>query len=101
MVSTKVFGTFSIGSSPIEVTINFLLWCNGSTGGSNPLSKGSNPLGRTKRIYMKDKELIINEMLSSSLKMIESIDKLIRYSGLENTQEFIEWQDTINAISVK
>lgn len=48
MVSTKVFGTFSIGSSPIEVTINFLLWCNGSTGGSNPLSKGSNPLGRTK-----------------------------------------------------
>lgn len=50
---------------------------------------------------MEDKEIIINEMLSSSLKMIESIDKLIRCSGLENTQEFIEWQDTINAISVK
>ena len=72
-----------------------------STSGSNPLSKGSNPLGRTKIIYMEDKELIINEMLSSSLKMIESIDKLIRCSGLENTQEFIEWQDTINGISVK
>ena len=50
---------------------------------------------------MKDKELIINEMLSDSLKMIKNIDKLIRDSGLENTQEFIEWQDTINAISVK
>ena len=58
-------------------------------------------LGRTKIIYMEDKELIINEMLSSSLEMIMSIDKLIRDSGLENTQEFIEWQDTINAISVK
>ena len=46
-------------------------------------------LGRTKIIYMEDKELIINEMLSSSLKMIESIDKLIRCSGLENTQELL------------
>ena len=100
MVSTKVFGTFSIGSNPIEVT-TFSFGVMVSTGGSNPLSKGSNPLGRTKRISMEDKELIINEMLSSSLKMIESIDKLIRCSGLENTQEFIEWQDTINAISVK
>ena len=47
MVSTKVFGTFSIGSNPIEATNNNLLWCNGSTGGSNPLSVGSNPTGRT------------------------------------------------------
>ena len=48
MVSTKVFGTFSIGSSPIEVTITFSFGVMVSTGGSNPLSKGSNPLGRTK-----------------------------------------------------
>ena len=47
MVSTKVFGTFSIGSNPVEATSNNLLWCNGSTGGSNPLSVGSNPTGRT------------------------------------------------------
>ena len=46
MVSTKVFGTFSIGSNPIEVT-TFSFGVMVSTGGSNPLSVGSNPTGRT------------------------------------------------------
>ena len=98
MVSTKVFGTFSIGSSPIEVTINFLLWCNGSTGGSNPLSKGSNPLGRTNKNSMEEK---IKVVLEKSLELVRTTDKLVRDNKLENSQEFLDWQDELNALSVK
>ena len=98
MVSTKVFGTFSIGSNPIEVTINFLLWCNGSTGGSNPLSKGSNPLGRTNKNSMEEK---IKVVLEKSLELVRTTDKLVRDNKLENSQEFLDWQDELNALSVK
>ena len=67
MVNTKVFGAFIIGSSPIEVTINNLLWCNGSTDGSNPLSVGSNPTGRTKIIlYGREYKDSIREITRTS-----------------------------------
>lgn len=69
-----------------------------STGGSNPLSVGSNPTGGTKKFVMKEAYKII---LEKTLKLVKVADQLIRYNGLENSQEFIDWQDELNAISVK
>ena len=43
----------------------------------------------------------IKTMLEKSLDLIRSTDKLIRNLKLENSQEFLDWQDDINAISVK
>lgn len=43
----------------------------------------------------------IKTMLEKSLDLIRSTDKLIRNLKLENEQEFLDWQDEINAISVK
>ena len=47
MVSTKVFGTFSIGSSPIEAT-TFSYVSNGNWSDSKSEVLGSSPSGRTK-----------------------------------------------------
>ena len=43
----------------------------------------------------------ITTMLKKSLELIRSTDTLIRNLKLENSQEFLDWQDDINAISVK
>ena len=87
MVSTKVFGTFSIGSNPIEVT-TFSFGVMVSTGGSNPLSVGSNPTGRTKINAMETR---IKELLEEAITRVIETDKLIREKHLENTQEFLNW----------
>ena len=47
MVSTKVFGTFSIGSNPIEVT-TFSYVSNGNWSDSKSEVLGSSPSRRTK-----------------------------------------------------
>ena len=97
MVSTKVFGTFSIGSNPIEVT-TFSFGVMVSTGGSSPLSVGSNPTGRTNKNSMEEK---IKVVLEKSLELVRTTDKLVRDNKLENSQEFLDWQDELNALSVK
>ena len=97
MVSTKVFGTFSIGPNPIEVT-TFSFGVMVSTGGSNPLSVGSNPTGRTNKNSMEEK---IKVVLEKSLELVRTTDKLVRDNKLENSQEFLDWQDELNALSVK
>ena len=71
MVSTKVFGTFSIGS---------------------------NPTGRTNKNSMEEK---IKVVLEKSLELVRTTDKLVRDNKLENSQEFLDWQDELNALSVK
>ena len=43
----------------------------------------------------------IKTMLDKSLDLIRSTDKLIRNLKLENEHELLDWQDEINAISVK
>ena len=43
----------------------------------------------------------IKTMLKKSLELKRSTDTLIRNLKLENSQEFLDWQDDINAISVK
>ena len=43
----------------------------------------------------------IKTMLKKSSELIRSTDTLIRNLKLENSQEFLDWQDDINAISVK
>ena len=43
----------------------------------------------------------IKTMLEKPIDLIRSTDKLIRNLKLENEQEFLDWQDDINAISVK
>lgn len=44
---------------------------------------------------------LIREMLDESILTLEQIDEVMRARGLENTQEFIDWQDNLNRISVK
>ena len=43
----------------------------------------------------------IKVVLEKSLDLIRSTDKLIRNLKLENSQEFLDWQDELNALSVK
>ena len=43
----------------------------------------------------------VKTMLDKSIDLIRSTDKLIRNLKLENEQELLDWQDEINAISVK
>lgn len=43
----------------------------------------------------------IKTVLEKSLELVKSTDSLIRNLKLENEQEFLDWQDAINVISVK
>lgn len=43
----------------------------------------------------------IKVVLEKSLELVRTTDKLIRSHKLENSQEFLDWQDKLNAISVK
>ena len=40
-------------------------------------------------------------MLEKSLELVRTTDKLVRDNKLENSQEFLDWQDELNALSVK
>ncbi len=43
----------------------------------------------------------IEELYKISINLCNTIDKLIRENELENTQDFLTWQDNINSISVR
>lgn len=43
----------------------------------------------------------IKTMLEKSLELVRTTDKLVRDNKLENSQEFLDWQDELNALSVK
>ena len=43
----------------------------------------------------------IKIMLEKSLELVRTTDKLVRDNKLENSQEFLDWQDELNALSVK
>lgn len=58
---------------------------------------GSNPDGAT----FKDMNEQLKIKLQDSLKEIAKLDELVRSQHLENTQEFLNWQDKLNEISVK
>ena len=47
---------------------------------------------------MKEK---IKVVLEKSLELVRTTDKLVRDNKLENSQEFLDWQDELNALSVK
>ena len=51
LCATAVFGeVFSrLANKTLKLNENMDPWCNGSTGGSNPLSQGSNPWGSAHR----------------------------------------------------
>ena len=40
-------------------------------------------------------------MLYKTLELVKITDKLMRDNKQENSQEFLDWQDELNAISVK
>lgn len=50
---------------------------------------------------MNIRNKIMFKLYKYSIKGLEKIDKLSREYGLENSQEFINWQDSINSISVR
>lgn len=82
-----------------------LLWCNGSTGGSNPLGQGSNPWGRTNvktvnEMFPNEKNRLIH-MCEMSIKMINELMRQIEKEELQNEQFVINWLDKLNEISVK
>jgi hypothetical protein len=43
----------------------------------------------------------IKVVLEKSLELVRTTDKLVRDNKLENSQEFLDWQDELNALSVK
>lgn len=43
----------------------------------------------------------LKTILTSSQELMINIDKLVRELALENSQEFLNWQDDLNALSVK
>ena len=43
----------------------------------------------------------LKEILKQTFEVISHTDKLIRSHKLENSQEFLDWQDKLNALSVK
>lgn len=43
----------------------------------------------------------IKVVLEKSLELVRTTDKLVRDNKLENSQEFLNWQDELNALSVK
>ena len=43
----------------------------------------------------------IKVVLEKSLELVRTTDKLVRDNKLENSQEFLDWQDKLNALSVK
>ena len=43
----------------------------------------------------------IKVVLEKSLELVKTTDKLVRDNKLENSQEFLDWQDELNALSVK
>ena len=53
----------------------------------------------------KVKDNAVNECLKllfkSSLDTLEMIDKQVTHLDLRNSQEFIEWQDKLNEISIR
>lgn len=82
--------------------LNFALWCNGSTGSSNLLGVGSNPAGATnlKLIIMDDNKEYIQQLAKTIIELSNYVvnESLSKY---QNEQWFIDWQDALNAISVK
>lgn len=50
---------------------------------------------------MNIRNKIMFKLYKQSIKDLERIDELSREYGLENSQEFINWQDSINSISVR
>lgn len=44
---------------------------------------------------------LILEAIKESLESVYRIDREVRKKGLENEQWFLDWQDELNAISVK
>lgn len=43
----------------------------------------------------------IKVVLEKSLELVRTTDKLVRDNKLENSPEFLDWQDELNALSVK
>lgn len=44
---------------------------------------------------------MLNQVFIISIKLCSYIDKYVRKKHLENSQEFINWQDELNKISVQ
>jgi hypothetical protein len=52
--------------------------------------------------WLSDKFIkYLYKSMDNSIKTLEDIDKFIRKYNLENTQEYLNWQDKINKISVR
>ena len=74
-------------------------WCNGSTRASRSFSLGSNPSGATnfKRIMIKE---VLKEMYDAHIQLTEQIVQLVNEHELQNEQDYLDWQDRINELSV-
>ena len=86
-----------------------LLWCNDSTGGSNPLSLGLNPNGRTNMWihyliiklfkYLKISNDEISECyknkLYNSIKRIKKIKKFFKNNKLDDSKEYLYWKQKL------
>lgn len=75
------------------------VWCNDSTGGSNPLSNGLNPLALTKFVkHMEEHTLLF--LMNQVLNTANYIYQYAKAHNLEDSQEYITYQDNLNLLSV-
>lgn len=44
---------------------------------------------------------VLNQAMQDNLKLANKIDEKIRKYNLENSQEYLDWQDSLNDISVR
>ncbi len=43
----------------------------------------------------------LEQLYGESISLCNTIDKLVRENDLQDTQDFLNWQDKLNEISVK
>lgn len=63
---------------------------------SEGVSVGSNPTTPT---TMEEK--LWKELFKAHIDAAKAIDRLVREYDMENSQEFLDWQDELNEISVR
>lgn len=70
-----------------------------STGGSNPLSLGSNPSGGTK-LKCSMIQNILKGLAIEVVNFAECVVNLVEHHNLQNEQWFLDFLDSLNKTSV-
>ena len=86
-------------------TAHFFLWCRWlSTKVSKILGQGSSPWGKTNLNSMINRDKVIQEfkiLLRENMRNTNMIVRTAEELNVTNEQFYLDWEDFINAMSVK